>query len=67
IDKSQFQSEKWFLTIWDFKTEKKEVCDQKVTKRLVELFLYNNEIILSNLEQVICPKRIFNVHGFALI
>ncbi len=66
IDKTQYQNEKWFLSIWDFKTELKEVYDQEVTKRLVELFLYNNEILLSNLEKVICPKRIFNYQRFNL-
>ncbi len=59
IDKQQFQKEKWFLSLWDFRTNKRDECDQIVTDRMTELFLYSNETLGSNLTEISCSKRHF--------
>ncbi|UCE13282.1 MAG: hypothetical protein JSV04_13985, partial [Candidatus Heimdallarchaeota archaeon] len=61
IDKGQFQREKWFLSLWDFRKHPRKVSDPVVTTRILELFLYNEEIVCSNIRQLTCPKRSFSL------
>ncbi|MHA2226355.1 MAG: DNA-methyltransferase [Candidatus Hodarchaeales archaeon] len=60
INKKQFQREKWYLSIWNFGKLLRIDCDSIVTSRLVELFLYNEELVGSNISPIINPKRKFN-------
>ncbi|NHJ02403.1 MAG: site-specific DNA-methyltransferase [Candidatus Heimdallarchaeota archaeon] len=48
LDKQKFLSEKWFLSLWDFRDKIKSECDKDVFSRLIELFTYNNEKVASN-------------------
>jgi hypothetical protein len=59
INTSKFQKEKWFLSHWNLKSNARVKCDQIVTERIVELFLYDNEIIGTNLPEISCPRRKF--------
>ncbi len=59
IDKREFQVQKWFLSLWNLKTTAIGKCDQIVTERIIELFLYNNETIGTNLPKISCSKREF--------
>ncbi len=67
IDKDQFQKEKWYLSLWDFRNHPKNHCDSIVVTRLLELFLYNDEVIGSNIRNILCPKRRFTSKYFSLI
>ncbi|MFX0151891.1 MAG: DNA-methyltransferase [Candidatus Hodarchaeota archaeon] len=64
IDKRKFQREKWYLTLWDFRNHSREECDPIVVRRLLELFLFNNELVGTNIAHVSCPKRQFNLDFF---
>ncbi|MFX0053220.1 MAG: DNA methyltransferase, partial [Candidatus Hermodarchaeota archaeon] len=64
IDKRKFQREKWHLTLWDFRNHSREECDPIVVRRLLELFLFNNELVGTNIAHVSCPKRQFNLDFF---
>lgn len=66
IDKEQFQREKWYLTLWDFRKHPRSVCDPIVITRILELFLYNEEVVYSNIKRMTCPKRTFNLKYLAL-
>ena len=67
IDKKQFQQEKWYLTLWDFRKHPRETCDSIVTTRLLELFLFNDEVVGSNIPQLTCIKRQFTSRFYNLI
>ncbi len=66
IDKKQFQKEKWYLSFWDFRNYPKSHCDSIVISRLLELFLYNDEVVGSNVRSIICPKRRFTLEYSSL-
>lgn len=65
IDKNNFQKEKWYLSLWDFRTHPKGQNDSIVVERLLELFLYNNEVVGSNIRSILCPKRQFTLEFFS--
>ncbi|UCG02639.1 MAG: site-specific DNA-methyltransferase [Candidatus Heimdallarchaeota archaeon] len=67
IDKEKFQQEKWYLTLWDFRDRSREECDSIVLTRLLELFLFNNEVVGTNIEDISCPKRQFTTKYSNLI
>ena len=67
IDKKQFQKEKWYLTLWDFRNHLRNECDSIVIKRLLELFLFNDEVVGSNITQISCPRRRFTLEYLSLI
>ncbi|MHA2247343.1 MAG: DNA-methyltransferase [Candidatus Hodarchaeales archaeon] len=67
IDKKQFQKEKWYLTLWDFRNRPRKKCDYIVSRRLLELFLFNDEVVGSNISQINCPKRRFTLDYYTLI
>ncbi len=66
INKRQFQKEKWYLTLWDFRNQPRNECDSIVTSRLLELFLFNDEIICTNIKQISCSQRRFSTEYFTL-
>ncbi|MHA2202539.1 MAG: DNA methyltransferase, partial [Candidatus Hodarchaeales archaeon] len=66
IDKTKFQREKWYLTLWDFRNHSREKTDPIVIRRLLELFLFNKEVIGTNFAQISCPKRQFTSDFFNL-
>ena len=59
IDLTRFQSEKWFLSFWDFGTSTRAECDPQVNSRFIQLFLYNGEILATNFEGIKCKERKF--------
>ena len=67
IDKKQFQEEKWYLTLWDFRNRPRKKCDHIVSRRLLELFLFNDEVVGSNISKINCPKRRFTLDYYTLI
>lgn len=67
IDKKKFQKEKWYLTLWDFRSHSREDCDSIVITRLLELFLFNNEVVGTNIAHISCPKRQFTLEFVNLI
>ncbi len=67
IDKTKFQREKWYLTLWDFRDHSREMTDPIVIRRLLELFLFNKEVIGTNFAQISCLKRQFTSDFFNLI
>ena len=48
IDKKQFLSEKWFLSLWDFRGYSKTTCNEVVISRIIDLFSYNDERVAMN-------------------
>ncbi len=61
VDKSRFQKEKWFLSIWDFSKIKREKSISESISRLIQLFLYNSEVLATNLPTVSCKERVFTL------
>jgi site-specific DNA-methyltransferase (adenine-specific) len=59
IDKKEFQSGKWYLSSWDFKHLSISQCDSIVTSRILELFLFNDEVVATNILHLKCKKRRF--------
>jgi len=66
INKEIFQKEKWYLTLWDFSNLSREESDSIVLTRLLELFLFNNEVVGTNIEDISCSKRQFTFDFFNL-
>ncbi|MFX0015424.1 MAG: DNA-methyltransferase [Promethearchaeota archaeon] len=67
IDRKQFQEEKWYLSLWDFRDQSRESCDSIVIARLLELFLYNDEVVGTNIMDISCLKRQFTLKYVHLI
>ncbi|MFW9903461.1 MAG: DNA methyltransferase [Candidatus Thorarchaeota archaeon] len=66
INKEEFQREKWYLTLWDFRILSRKIADSIVLTRLLELFLFNNEVVGTNIADMSCPKRQFILDFFNL-
>lgn len=66
INKEKFQKEKWFLSLWNFEKRSKEECDPIVAERLLQLFLFNDEVVGSNIPNLICKNRLFRLNEFSL-
>ncbi|MFX1282002.1 MAG: DNA-methyltransferase [Promethearchaeota archaeon] len=67
INKDRFQKEKWYLTLWDFRNQLRKKCDSIVISRLLELFLFNDEIVCTNIKQISCSNRRFIIEYITLI
>jgi site-specific DNA-methyltransferase (adenine-specific) len=66
IDKGKFQKEKWFLSLWNFDKLPTEECDPIITERILELFLFNDEVVGSNIPKITCQSRRFILKEFFL-
>jgi hypothetical protein len=66
IDKEKFQGEKWYLTLWDFRNLSRGKADSIVLARLLELFLFNDEVVGTNIADVSCSEREFTMDFFNL-
>ncbi|MFX0208055.1 MAG: hypothetical protein ACFFDT_18865, partial [Candidatus Hodarchaeota archaeon] len=67
INKEKFQREKWYLTLWDFRSLSRNIADSIVLTRLLELFLFNDEVVGTNIANISCSKRQFTLDLFTLI
>ncbi len=66
IDLTHFQREKWFLSFWDFGKSTRAECDLQVNSRFIQLFLYNGEILGTNIKEVKCNKRNFTTQNLKI-
>jgi site-specific DNA-methyltransferase (adenine-specific) len=67
LNKEIFQREKWYLTLWDFRNLSRNNADLIVLARLLELFLFNNEVVGTNIAEISCSKRKYTLDFFNLI
>ncbi|MFX0052126.1 MAG: DNA-methyltransferase [Candidatus Hermodarchaeota archaeon] len=64
INKEDFQLGKWYLSLWEFKNLPRSLCDPIVTSRILELFLFNEEVVCSNIPNLKCINRRFILDYF---